>query len=217
MRRAKALWTSFSKGALDWIYPPQCALCARIGQPTVCAVCASDMRPLEIFHDDRLDPLLSFRASAYEYEGRAAQAVRRLKYSRATSLAAFMSDAIKTVACDAGLVDDRLVLPVPIHWSRRCVRGFNQAELLCEALPKEQVRTTVLARIKPTASQAGLNADQRRKNLTGAFQVRGKLDGQRILLVDDVLTTGQTGRECARVLLEAGAIEVGLLTFAAEL
>ena len=95
------------------------------------------------------------------------------------------------------------------------MRGFNQAEMLAERFPN--VRLGALIRVRATASQAGLNAEQRKRNLTGAFQVKGRLDGQRVLLVDDVLTTGQTGRECAKVLLAAGAIDVGLVTFAAEL
>ena len=217
MYRAKTFWTSFSNGALNWIYPPQCALCTRIGQPPVCSVCLSEMSPLPPLSEAAADDVLSFRLSAFEYEGRAAQAVRRLKYSRATSLAAFMADAVKTAVSEADLEEGRVVVPVPIHWRRRCARGFNQAELLCEAFPDETIQTNLLIRTRPTPSQAGLNADERRRNLTGAFKVLGRLDGQRVLLVDDVLTTGHTGRECARALLEAGAIDVGLVTFAAEL
>ncbi|MEA2552836.1 MAG: hypothetical protein QOJ65_1012 [Fimbriimonadaceae bacterium] len=217
MSKAKPFWTSFSKIALDWVYPPQCALCTRIGTPAVCEVCASEMTPLPTLYEERLDDVLSFRLSVYSYDGRAGQAVRRLKYSRATSLAGFMADAIKTMACEADLMDGRIVAPVPIHWRRRASRGFNQAELLCGSFPRPSVRKDLLIRTRPTSPQAGLSADQRRRNLTGAFRVQGRVDGQRILLVDDVLTTGQTGRECGRVLLEAGAIEVGLVTFAAEL
>ena len=217
MSRAKTLWISFSNQALDWIYPPQCALCTRIGEPPVCNVCLSEMRPLPVLSEPSADEVLSFRLSAFEYEGRAAQAVKRLKYSRATSLATFMADAVKTAACEADMADDRIVVPVPIHWRRRCMRGFNQAELLCEAFEREQIRNNLLIRARPTPSQAGLNADQRRRNLNGAFKMLGRADGLRVLLVDDVLTTGHTGRECARALMAAGAIDVGLVTFAAEL
>ncbi len=217
MYRAKTFWISFSNAALDWIYPPQCALCTHIGQPPVCGVCLSEMRPLPPLSEPTADDVLSFRLSAFEYEGRAAQAVRRLKYSRATSLAAFMADAVKTMACETDMADGRIVVPVPIHWRRRCARGFNQAELLCQAFPAQTIQKKLLIRTRPTPSQAGLNADERRRNLTGAFKVLSSLAGQRVLLVDDVLTTGHTGRECARALIEAGAIDVGLVTFAAEL
>jgi ComF family protein len=217
MHTARTLWISCYNAALDWIYPPQCALCTRIGAPPVCDVCASEMTPLEPLSEESADRVLSFRLSAYSYESRAAQAVKRLKYSRATSLAVFMADAIATIANETEVVADRLIVPVPIHWTRRCTRGFNQAELLCEAFPAEAVCRDILFRAKATAPQASLKAEQRRTNLVNAFRVRGKLDGKRVLLVDDVVTTGHTARECARVLMEAGAIDVGLVTFAAEL
>src|SRR5205807_1150060 len=114
---------------------------------------------------------------------------------RATSLAAFMADAVKTVVCEADMADGRLIVPVPIHWRRRCVRGFNQAELLCEAFDRQDVRRNLLIRTRPTPSQAGLNANQRQRNLNGAFKAMEAIEGMRILLVDDVLTTGHTGRE----------------------
>lgn len=217
MPTAKTSWTSFSSAALGWLYPPQCALCTRIGEPAVCEVCASEMRALKPLHEDRSDALLSFRLSAYEYEGRAAQAVKRLKYSRATSLSAFMAAAVYETAANAGLISDRLVIPVPIHWSRRAARGFNQAELLSESFPKDSIGRGALIRTRRTASQAGLNLDQRQRNLIGAFEARSVPPTARVTLIDDVLTTGQTARECARVLLEAGALEVGLVTFAADL
>lgn len=217
MRQAKTCWTSFSSSGLSWLYPPQCALCTRIGSSPVCEVCASDMRPLPPLQEGRADAVLSYRLSAFEYSGRAAQAVKRLKYSRATSLGSFMAAAIFQVAAETELVTGRIVIPIPIHWSRRASRGFNQAEILCEAFPREAVRKGVLLRTRRTQPQAGLNQDQRQSNLVGAFAVRDRLDGQRVMLIDDVLTTGQTGRECARVLLDAGALEVGLVTFAAEL
>lgn len=217
MFKAKTFWTSFSNSTLNWIYPPQCALCSRIGEPPVCGVCLSEMRPLPALSEPSADDVLSFRLSAFEYDGRAAQAVRRLKYSRATSLAPFMADAVKTAAYEADLSEGRIIVPVPIHWRRRCTRGFNQAELLSEAFPRALVHTNLLLRTRATPSQAGLNADQRRRNLNGAFRVTASANGLRILLVDDVLTTGQTGRECAKALIAAGAIDVGLVTFAAEL
>jgi competence protein ComFC len=217
MYRARTLWTSCYNATLDWIYPPQCALCTRIGSPSVCDICASEMTPLEPLSEESADKVLSFRLAAYSYENRASQAVKRLKYSRATSLALFMADAVASIANETDVASDRIVVPVPIHWTRRSVRGFNQAEMLCEAFPAETVRRDILYRAKATAPQASLKAEQRRVNLVNAFRVRGKLDGQRILLVDDVVTTGHTARECAKVLMEAGAIEVGLVTFAAEL
>jgi ComF family protein len=105
---------------------------------------------------------------------------------------------------------------VSIHWSRLCRRGFNQAELLCDGLPRERLRPDLLRRIRATRPQAGLSREERLRNLAGAFRANGEAQGLRILLVDDVFTSGQTARECAGALLAAGATKVGILALCGE-
>jgi ComF family protein len=112
-----------------------------------------------------------------------------------------------------------MIAPVPLHRRRFKSRGFNQAYLLTRrwTLPE---RTTLvkdlLVRTRNTASQTGLNRKQRKTNIQHAFAVKrpGQSDGMRILLVDDVLTTGETAEACARVLLHDGARKVDVLTLA---
>jgi ComF family protein len=153
--------------------------------------------------------------SVFEYEGRASQAVRRLKYRRSTSLAQFMSGAMRA-AWDARLASEfDACTPVPIHWRRRAERGFNQSELLCAAIEPCTVQAS-LVRIRATKPQVGLSREARATNLHGAFACVGSVAGQRILLIDDVATTGSTARECADTLRAAGARKVGLLVFAQE-
>ena len=159
------------------------------------------------------EPELDYRAALYRYQGRAGQAVRRLKYGRATSLIEMMSYDMLQGYEHLGLGSD-LTVPVPIHWSRRCVRGFNQAEALVRTFPNV---TGALARIRRTRPQVGLSREERVRNLAGAFRADPIVEGKRILLVDDVLTSGQTARECAKALRDAGAIEVGVLAFCGEL
>jgi ComF family protein len=111
------------------------------------------------------------------------------------------------------------IVPVPMHWWKRWQRGFNQAELLASELSKRTglpVRRP-LRRVHQRAVQAGLTNAKRRANVVGAFLParRGRrLDGQRILLVDDVMTTGATASACAKALKRAGALHVSLLTVA---
>jgi ComF family protein len=111
-----------------------------------------------------------------------------------------------------------LVVPVPMHWWRKWNRGFNQAELLARVVGR---RTGIpvaraLKRRRSTLSQAGLTLAQRRENLTGVFRVpaRNRMEGRRVLLVDDVFTTGATASACAAALKRAGARSVVLLTLA---
>ena len=108
-------------------------------------------------------------------------------------------------------------VPVPLHWLRRRQRGFNQAALLASGLGLPICHA--LRRARRTRAQAGLPAGERRLNVSGAFRLawrcrRRRLDGLVLVLVDDVSTTGATRDACARVLREAGAREVRVLTVA---
>jgi ComF family protein len=110
------------------------------------------------------------------------------------------------------------IVPMPLHWRRRWQRGFNQSELLAREIARKwgvPVRALV-RRKRATAPQAGLTSAQRRKNVEGAFEVKKgrRLKGMRLLLIDDVLTTGATASACARALKRAGAAQVTFLALA---
>jgi ComF family protein len=115
-----------------------------------------------------------------------------------------------------------LLVPVPLHRARRRTRGFNQAEAISRVALRElrdlsvEFRPKVLVRTRSTESQTGFTREQRRENLRGAFAVpdSARVSGRNVLLVDDVLTTGATADECARILLRAGAKQVLVATVA---
>lgn len=115
-----------------------------------------------------------------------------------------------------------LAVPVPLHRQRRRSRGFNQAELLARTALRElrdarlTLTTRALVRTRFTESQTGFTRQQRRENLRGAFAIGdpAEVKGRNLLLVDDVLTTGATADECARILLRAGAKQVLVATVA---
>ncbi len=109
-----------------------------------------------------------------------------------------------------------VIVPMPMHWLRRWQRGFNQAELLAQDLSRRThlpVRNAA-RRVKHGRVQAGLTNAKRRLNVAGAFRVTHPswVMGQRVLLIDDVMTTGSTASACARILKRAGAAHVSLLT-----
>jgi len=125
-----------------------------------------------------------------------------------------MAELLFAAGSALGLFDGVVAVPVPIHWSRRARRGFNQSELLCECLPSGLVDSKLLARTRATKPQAGLSVEERQRNLDGAFMASPSVSGRAVLLIDDVVTSGQTAKACASALYTAGALEVGILAFA---
>ncbi|MBI1756377.1 MAG: ComF family protein [Fimbriimonas ginsengisoli] len=213
MNAAKASWTRFFDPLLDWAYPRRCALCAALGDLSICEGCLGEFSPNPV----ALDPSepLRWQFSVYRYESRVAQAVRRLKYSGATALARPLASTLADSVQAHGLLEEGIVIvPVPIHWTRRALRGFNQAAVLCEKLPTSLVRRDLLRRVRPTRPQAGLSPSERQRNLEHAFGASPKAQGLRVLLVDDVITTGHTVHECAKALLAQGAESVAALALA---
>lgn len=205
----------FSNSFSSWLYPSRCALCSLLGDRAICDSCFQEFAATDQLRQAIDEGPLRLTATLFAYSGRAGQAVRRLKYSRATALAGPMAAMMKEGVDRLGLMHYDLAVPIPIHWSRRCVRGFNQSELLSESLPR--VHRDAVTRVKRTKPQVRLSKEGRMHNLVGAFRARREVvEGRSILLIDDVLTSGHTARECARALVDAGAREVIALAFAGE-
>jgi len=235
---AQEAWRS----ALGLLYPPTCIACqAATGEPhALCAACWSGFRFIERPFCERLgtpfavdlgqpllspaaiaDPPVFHRARAVaEYDGTASLLVHRLKYNDRLELAR----ALGTMMARAGaelLGDADVIVPVPLHRWRLWWRRFNQAMVLAKAVSSESGMPCdpfLLARIKRTRRQVGLTKAQRQENLQGAFRVpveaKARPKGKRVLLIDDVLTTGSTANAASRALLRAGAASVDVLAFA---
>jgi ComF family protein len=147
-------------------------------------------------------------------------AVHELKYRSRRRVAGRISEAMLDDPRVRGvLAGAQALVPVPLHPRRQRQRGFNQSELLADALGRRAgiaVVASGLVRRQDTRSQTGLTAAARRANVKGAFAVRrrARIAGRTVVLVDDVLTTGATASACAQALRAAGAREVRLLTAA---
>jgi len=156
-------------------------------------------------------------AVAGPYEGTLRRAIHLLKYDRMTPLARPLGERLALAAQDFSAFD--AIVPAPLHWGRRWDRGFNQAELLAREVSR-RTRIPVdrrLLRTRSTPPQAGLSAAERRRNVQGAFQAAGDkaaIRGKKLIVVDDVMTTGATLEACARALKRAGAAQVAVLTLA---
>ena len=218
------------KAAADILFPPRCPGCHRRGT-WLCAACArvtpfveaprcprcGDPMSLGCRCDD-LPVSLDRLRSALWYEGWVPTAIQWFKYEGESARASFFAGYLTEELADLLPVD--ALVAVPLHRRRERSRGYNQSAALARELGRRSGIATArpLARERNTPRQVGLHASERAENIAGAFTIRPGVDprGQRILLVDDVVTTGSTLGECAAVLKRAGAAWVGALTVARE-
>lgn len=143
------------------------------------------------------------------------QLIHELKYGGLTELARFLGEMLVSSA-QYNELSGSVVIPVPLHLNRLASRGFNQAELLAREVAERLNLSCqlLLARSKDTTSQVYLTREQRLGNVRGAFVAKGDVENKRILLIDDVITTGATLEECARALKQARARQVWALVVA---
>lgn len=234
---APAVLTNLGRVALDLLFPPRCALCGRHGADLCldcadalpraelprCPRCWSPLRPASKCRrcggPDRL--ALEWLRSPYVFEEGARDLVHALKYRHRSGLASSMGQLMAR-SLGGMPAPINVVVPVPLHPRRQRARGYNQALLLAGEVSRRldvPLVAGALARRVNTPPQAkAAGAGARRRNVAGAFEGRpGAVAGQRVLLVDDVTTTGATLDACARVLLSSGgASAVWGLTFARE-
>lgn len=138
--------------------------------------------------------------------------IHHFKYRRKTHLAHLLGRAMAGIVKSDHILSQADVLtPIPLFWWKKLRRGYNQSEILADVISRETgiMRRDLLKRIRNTRTQTRLSDEQRTKNVLNSFAVCGNdVENKKVLLVDDVLTTGATMKECARVLKEAGAAQV---------
>lgn len=165
---------------------------------------------------------LFFRGAGavYRYEGPAREVVHKLKYGSDLRAADWMGREMSRKIREADwFADVEALIPVPLHWTRRLTRRFNQSHLLARGVAREfrkPVYAHVLRRIRRTESQALLTEPQRIENVRGVFRVARpkRIGGKVVLLIDDVMTTCATAAECSRALVKAGARRIYVAVFA---
>lgn len=184
--------------------PAHCPLCARpMPSATSCHLCGTCLQRPPVFTDVHVVGL---------YQGGIKDAVHRLKYRNQLVLAKPLGQLLcATVASGKGDFRPHRVVPVPLHPRRLKERGFNQAVEVARPLALHlqiPLDVRLLQRVRQTPPQQGLSAADRGRNLRNAFALAARATDLNILLVDDVMTTGETVRECCRTLLAGGVKEV---------
>lgn len=226
---------------LDFAFPPVCLACLdAVALPdALCSECWGKLAPISAplcpvlglpFETDMGGATLSMQAianpppfdrarSAVAYTDIARMLVSRMKYSDRPEIALFCARMMHGAGHEL-LGPDAVLVPVPLHPARQRERRYNQSTELARVLSglaNRPMNTDLIVRHRRTAQQVGLNAAQRSRNVEGAFRVdpqkAHRLGGRRVVLIDDVLTTGATVSAAARALKRAGVPEVDVLSF----
>ena len=227
---------------LDQLYPPLCLHCeAAVAEAdALCAACFAQLRPITapycpvlgipfeiplgpdaVSAEAIADPPPFGRArSAVLYNAVARKLVARLKYGDRPELASFCAKFMASAGRDLW-ADDPVLLPVPLHRVRQFERRYNQSAELARALSAItglRVDPLLVSRTRRTKRQVGLSADARNRNVAGAFAARPgaveRLRGRRVVIVDDVVTTGSTVKAVTHALRRAGVEQVDVISFA---
>jgi len=237
----RGAWSHVSKLALDIALPTLCVACRDpVEGEGVCADCWAKMSFIAPPFCPRLgipfvyDPgpdMLSMEAianppaytrarAAVRYDDVARTLVHALKYQDRTDLAPAMGRWMARAGKEL-LTEADWLIPVPLHWRRAWHRRYNQSGVLARIIERQsgvKARGDVLRRVRATEQQGGLSRPQRASNVQGTFKVsadrQSEIQGRRVILIDDVLTSGATVDACARALLRAKAAQVDVLVFA---
>ena len=201
-------------GGITFFAPPWCALCGLpfphpMGEDAVCGDCA---REPPSWHQAR---------AVLRYDKHSRRLLLAFKHGDHTHSAAAFGRWMHRAGNEV-LAGADLLVPVPLHWTRLFQRRYNQAALLAHAVRAAggpEVAANWLVRRRRTPPQGHLGPAARQRNIAGAFALRPRrsVAGKRVVIIDDVMTTGATAAECARVLERAGAVSIGVLTLARAL
>jgi len=221
---------SLHRAFLDLLFPPRCVVCRDVGE-SLCASCQSRIekinppfckrcgRPLETdpcSHCQRIPLQIDgVRALAF-FQGVMRDAIHRFKYNHRSELAPIFGGMLNTYL-DVHPLPANVIVPVPLHPEQERARGYNQSLLIANELGAHRhlpVLGQSLERVRPTRPQYKLDASERRDNVRGAFAADLRVAGMRVLVLDDVCTTGATMDECSIALRKSGARSVWGLALA---
>lgn len=232
----KNIKRNIKEKCLDILYPPRCPVCNGILKDSgrkICPECERTFRPVseyyclkcgkpvdeteeyceECRHRERK---FSRGRGVFLYDTQMKQSLLRYKYYGSREYGKYYAESIcRYAGADIMKWKPDVIVPVPLHRRKKRMRGFNQAADLAERTGKLlgiPVTEEIIYKIKETRSQKKLDADERKRNLKNAFQTVTSVKGLRILVIDDVYTTGSTMEAMAECLLESGAEEVFFVT-----
>lgn len=208
---------------LNFLFPPACSVCGKINQNWLCSNCQRRVERLEKscvveIEDKKYEKLLYL----FQYESLVRKLILRYKFSNKAYLNHFFANRISQNEKTKELLQQYdIIIPVPMHKKKMQKRGYNQTELVANELEKSLgivARRDILSKVVNTTTQSKLGGKARQSNIQHAFFIKNdkEVEDKKIILLDDIYTTGATSEECSRVLKEAGAMEILVLVLAKD-
>lgn len=218
----KILW--LINHVINLIYPNVCGICDKISKEDLCKKCEIKLKEIAKFKIDKYEDK-NFKKHLYifKYEGIIKDRLINFKFNDKIYIyKAFVNSIIKNKKICRFLKNYDIIIPVPIHYKRKIKRGYNQSALIAKSIAQNnnliEYVDNVLLKQKNNKPQSTKNKRDRQENVIGAYYIKNeyKIYNKKILLLDDIYTTGSTANECAKILKEHGAAIVDVITIAKD-
>ena len=215
----------FSDKILNILYPPVCGFCNKFNDNYLCFNCQNKINHLKISNvDDYQSTNFYFKKHFYlfKYEDEIRKQIINYKFNEKSYLYKTFSQLFKSNLTFKKFISDYdCILSVPIHKKRMHTRGYNQSKLIAKDIAiyfDKPYYDDVLFKIENIVAQSTLDKNARQVNVVNAFKVRNyeKIIDKKIIVFDDIYTTGATTNECAKMLIDSGAAEIGIVTIAKD-
>ena len=206
------------------IYPQICGICGKIDPNSLCKKCEKkienqlDISIIKNVEDKYFDELMSI----FKYEGMVRKLILNYKFNEKSYMyMTFVNLLLKDKKIFENIKNYDTIIPVPISKKRQKERGYNQSELIAKEIAKKiklEYRNNCLIKTKNIIEQNKLNKEEREKNIIGVYNLENGqlLENKKILLIDDIYTTGSTVNECSKILRKANPNKIGILTIAKD-
>ena len=211
---------------LDLIYPPVCGVCGKIDKNSLCKKCEIQLRKQAVYGIDHYsqdsDQIIDEHLYIFMYGGVIRQIFLNYKFNEKAYLyKTFTNFLLKNEKFVEIIKSYDIIIPVPVSKERRKKRGYNQSGLIAKEISKKlniPINQTSLKKVKNIVAQSTLNKEQREKNIQGAYILKNakSLKSKKVLIIDDIYTTGSTINECSKILYEVGTNKIGALTIAKD-
>lgn len=215
---------NFLDCVLNLIFPPVCGICLKNTGNYLCEDCSKlisfkSLNKIDMYNDKYFEKHLYI----FEYEGIIRQRILDYKFKDKSYLYKSFAKMILDNKENINFIKNYdILVPVPIHKKRKMSRGYNQSELIARALAYEikdiRLENNILIKTKNIVAQSSLNKSERENNIKNVYKIKSeeKILNKKVLLFDDIYTTGSTVNECSKILKEAGAQEVSVITIAKD-